>query len=667
MSDFELISNYKPQGDQPTAINNLVEGLYKGDRFQTLLGVTGSGKTYTMAQVINSVNRPVLVMSPNKTLAAQLCNEFKEFFPKNSVQYFVSYYDYYQPEAYVPTTDTYIEKDASINEQLERLRLSSTNALLTRRDVIIVASVSCIFNLGSPSLYKEKTLILSKGEKYERDEILLKLVKIKYQRNDIDFSPGTFRVKGDIVDIFPPYNDYAIRIELFGDDIKEICKFNYLTGEIIEKIAIIMISPATHFVIEPKRMEEILFEIEKDLDDRLKQLKSQDKLLEVQRLRMRTKFDLEMLREIGYCKGIENYSRYFSERKPGSTPYTLLDYFPDDFITFIDESHIAVPQINGMYRGDKSRKETLIEYGFRLPSALDNRPLRMKEFLNATNQVIFVSATPRDFEIENSSQVVEQIIRPTGLVDPDVEVRPIKGQIDNLMTQIEKRVNQNERVLITTLTKRMAENLTDYFLDMGIKSRYLHSEINTLERVKIIRELRKGDFDVLVGINLLREGLDLPEVSLVAILDADKEGFLRSETSLIQTIGRASRNIRGKVIMYADDVTDSMKRAIDETNRRRNIQLVFNKENNIEPQTIHKKISDILMATKVAEKIKIKDKIMKPGKILPDEIPKIILGLEEEMRLAAEELNFEYAAVLRDQIKELKKQIKGYEREEANY
>lgn len=667
MSDFELISNYKPQGDQPTAINNLVEGLYKGDRFQTLLGVTGSGKTYTMAQVINSVNRPVLVMSPNKTLAAQLCNEFKEFFPKNSVQYFVSYYDYYQPEAYVPTTDTYIEKDASINEQLERLRLSSTNALLTRRDVIIVASVSCIFNLGSPSLYKEKTLILSKGEKYERDEILLKLVKIKYQRNDIDFSPGTFRVKGDIVDIFPPYNDYAIRIELFGDDIKEICKFNYLTGEIIEKIAIIMISPATHFVIEPKRMEEILFEIEKDLDDRLKQLKSQDKLLEVQRLRMRTKFDLEMLREIGYCKGIENYSRYFSERKPGSTPYTLLDYFPDDFITFIDESHIAVPQINGMYRGDKSRKETLIEYGFRLPSALDNRPLRMKEFLNATNQVIFVSATPRDFEIENSSQVVEQIIRPTGLVDPDVEVRPIKGQIDNLMTQIEKRVNQNERVLITTLTKRMAENLTDYFLDMGIKSRYLHSEINTLERVKIIRELRKGDFDVLVGINLLREGLDLPEVSLVAILDADKEGFLRSETSLIQTIGRASRNIRGKVIMYADDVTDSMKRAIDETNRRRNIQLRFNEENNIEPQTIHKKISDILMATKVAEKIKIKDKIMKPGKILPDEIPKIILGLEEEMRLAAEELNFEYAAVLRDQIKELKKQIKGYEREEANY
>jgi len=658
MSDFELISNYKPQGDQPTAINKLVEGLYKGDRFQTLLGVTGSGKTYTMAQIINSVNRPVLVMSPNKTLAAQLCNEFKEFFPKNSVHYFVSYYDYYQPEAYVPTTDTYIEKDASINEQLERLRLSSTNALLTRRDVIIVASVSCIFNLGSPSLYKEKTLILSKGEKYERDEILLKLVKIKYQRNDIDFSPGTFRVKGDIVDIFPPYNDYAIRIELFGDDIKEICKFNYLTGEIIEKIAIIMISPATHFVIEPKRMEEILFEIEKDLDDRLKELKSQDKLLEVQRLRMRTKYDLEMLKEIGYCKGIENYSRYFSGREPGATPSTLLNYFPDDFITFIDESHIAVPQINGMYHGDRSRKETLIEYGFRLPSALDNRPLRMKEFLNAINQVIFVSATPRDFEIENSSQVVEQIIRPTGLVDPKVEVRKTTGQIDNLMTEIKKRTTQNERVLITTLTKRMAENLTDYFLDMSIKSRYLHSEIGTLERVKIIRELRKGDFDVLVGINLLREGLDLPEVSLVAILDADKEGFLRSETSLIQTIGRASRNIRGKVIMYADNITRSMKRAIDETNRRRDIQLVFNEENNIEPQTIHKKISDILMATKVAEKIMIKEKIMKPGKILPDEIPKIILGLEEEMKLAAEELNFEYAAVLRDQIKELKKQKK---------
>ena len=658
MPDFELISNYKPQGDQPTAINNLVEGLYKGNRFQTLLGVTGSGKTYTMAQVINSVNRPVLVMSPNKTLAAQLCNEFKEFFPKNSVQYFVSYYDYYQPEAYIPTTDTYIEKDASINEQLERLRLSSTNALLTRRDVIIVASVSCIFNLGSPSLYKEKTLTLTKGEKYERDEILLKLVKIKYQRNDIDFSPGTFRVKGDIVDIFPPYNDYAIRIELFGDEIEDIYKFNYLTGEIIEKIPIIMISPATHFVIEPKRMEEILFEIEKELDDRLKELKSQDKLLEVQRLRMRTKFDLEMLREIGYCKGIENYSRYFSEREPGSTPSTLLNYFPDDFITFIEESHIAVPQINGMYHGDKSRKETLIEYGFRLPSALDNRPLRMKEFLNSINQAIFVSATPADFEIENSSQVVEQIIRPTGLVDPVVEVKPIEGQIDNLMTEIEKRVNQNERVLITTLTKRMAENLTDYFLDIGIKSRYLHSEIDTLERVKIIRELRKGEFNVLVGINLLREGLDLPEVSLVAILDADKEGFLRSETSLIQTIGRASRNIRGKVIMYADNITNSMKRAIDETNRRRNIQLRFNEDNNIEPQTIHKKISDILMVTKVAEEEKVKEKIMKPGKILPDEIPKIILGLEEEMKLAAEELNFEYAAVLRDQIKELKKQTK---------
>jgi len=658
MPDFELISNYKPQGDQPSAINNLVEGLNKGDKFQTLLGVTGSGKTYTMAQVINSVNRPVLVMSPNKTLAAQLCNEFKEFFPKNSVQYFVSYYDYYQPEAYVPTTDTYIEKDASINEQLERLRLSSTNALLTRRDVIIVASVSCIFNLGSPSLYKEKTLILTKGEKYERDEILLKLVKIKYQRNDIDFSPGTFRAKGDIVDIFPPYSDYAIRIKLFGDDIEEIYKFNYLTGKMIEKIPVIMISPATHFVIESKRMEEILFEIEKELDDRLKELKFQDKLLEVQRLRMRTKFDLEMLKEIGYCKGIENYSRYFSGREPGSTPSTLLNYFPDDFITFIDESHIAVPQINGMYHGDRSRKETLIEYGFRLPSALDNRPLRMKEFLNSVNQAIFVSATPADFEIENSSQVVEQIIRPTGLVDPEVEVRITEGQIDNLMTEIEKRVNQNERVLITTLTKRMAENLTDYFLDMGIKSRYLHSEIGTLERVKIIRELRKGNFDVLVGINLLREGLDLPEVSLVAILDADKEGFLRSETSLIQTIGRASRNIRGKVIMYADNITRSMKRAIDETNRRRNVQLRFNEENNIEPQTIHKKISDILMATKVAEEENVKEKIKIPGKILPDEIPKIILGLEEEMRLAAEELNFEYAAVLRDQIKELKKQKK---------
>jgi len=655
MPDFKLTSNYKPQGDQPRAIENLVEGLYKCDRFQTLLGVTGSGKTYTMAQVINSVNRPILVMSPNKTLAAQLCNEFKEFFPKNSVHYFVSYYDYYQPEAYVPTTDTYIEKDASINKQLERLRLSSTNALLTRRDVIIVASVSCIFNLGSPSQYQEKTLILTEGDKYERDKILLKLVKIKYQRNDLDFSWGTFRVKGDVVDIFPPYEDNAIRIELFGNEIEKIIKINYITGEVIEKLPVVIISPATHFVTDPQRMGEIIYEIKKELDNRLKELESENKLIETQRLKMRTKYDLEMLGEIGYCKGIENYSRYFSGRKPGSTPSTLLDYFPDDFVIFIDESHIAVPQINGMYRGDRSRKETLIEYGFRLPSALDNRPLKMNEFLNAINQVIFVSATPADFEIKNSSQVVEQIIRPTGLVDPEVEVRPTKGQIDNLIMELKKRAAQNERVLITTLTKRMAENLTEYLLDMGIKSKYLHSEIDTLERVKIIRELRKGDFDVLVGINLLREGLDLPEVSLVVILDADKEGFLRTETSLIQTIGRASRNINGKVVMYADNITGSMKRAIDETNRRRSIQLKFNEENNIEPQTIHKKISDILMATKVAEKIKIKDKIIIPGKILPDEIPKIIAGLEEEMRLAAEELNFEYAAVLRDQIKELKK------------
>jgi excinuclease ABC subunit B len=657
MNNFELISNYKPQGDQPKAIKQLVKCLNNKNKFQTLLGVTGSGKTYTMAQVINKVNRPTLVMSPNKTLAAQLCNEFKEFFPKNSVQYFVSYYDYYQPEAYVPTTDTYIEKDASINEQLERLRLSATNALLTRRDVIIVASVSCIFNLGSPSQYQEKTLILAEGDKYERDTILLKLVKIRYERNDFDFIWGTFRVKGDVIDIFPPYEDNAIRIELFGDEIERIFRINYLTGEILERLHIIIISPATHFLTEQKTMDEILIEIEKELNNKLKELKSKNKLLEAQRLKMRTKYDLEMLREVGYCKGIENYSRYFQGREPGSTPPTLLDYFPDDFVTFIDESHIAIPQINGMYYGDKSRKETLIEHGFRLPSALDNRPLKMDEFLNSVNQVVFVSATPRPFEIKKSKQIVEQIIRPTGLVDPEVEVRKTKGQIDNLMMEIKKRADLNERVLVTTLTKRMAENLTDYLCDMGFKSRYLHSEIDTLERVKIIRELRKGEFDILVGINLLREGLDLPEVSLVAILDSDKEGYLRSDTSLIQTIGRASRNIRGKVIMYADRITDSMRRAIYETNRRRSIQLKFNEINNIEPQTIHKKISDILMATKVAEGEKIKKKKKIPIKISSDELPKLILGLEEEMRLAAEELNFEYAAVLRDQIKELKKQI----------
>jgi excinuclease ABC subunit B len=657
MNNFELISNYKPQGDQPKAIKQLVKCLNNKNKFQTLLGVTGSGKTYTMAQVINKVNRPTLVMSPNKTLAAQLCNEFKEFFPKNSVQYFVSYYDYYQPEAYVPTTDTYIEKDASINEQLERLRLSATNALLTRRDVIIVASVSCIFNLGSPSQYQEKTLILAEGDKYERDTILLKLVKIRYERNNFDFIWGTFRVKGDVIDIFPPYEDNAIRIELFGDEIERIFRINYLTGEILERLHIIIISPATHFLTEQKTMDEILIEIEKELNNKLKELKSKNKLLEAQRLKMRTKYDLEMLREVGYCKGIENYSRYFQGREPGSTPPTLLDYFPDDFVTFIDESHIAIPQINGMYYGDKSRKETLIEHGFRLPSALDNRPLKMDEFLSSVNQVVFVSATPRPFEIKKSKQIVEQIIRPTGLVDPEVEVRKTRGQIDNLMMEIKKRADLNERVLVTTLTKRMAENLTDYLCDMGFKSRYLHSEIDTLERVKIIRELRKGEFDILVGINLLREGLDLPEVSLVAILDSDKEGYLRSDTSLIQTIGRASRNIRGKVIMYADRITDSMRRAIYETNRRRSIQLKFNEINNIEPQTIHKKISDILMATKVAEGEKIKKKKKIPIKISSDELPKLILGLEEEMRLAAEELNFEYAAVLRDQIKELKKKI----------
>ncbi len=655
MTNFELISNYKPQGDQPKAIKQLVEGLNSENRFQTLLGVTGSGKTYTMAQVINKVNRPTLVMSPNKTLAAQLCNEFKEFFPKNSVQYFVSYYDYYQPEAYIPTTDTYIEKDASINEQLERLRLSATNALLTRRDVIIVASVSCIFNLGSPSQYQEKTLILAESDKYERDRILSKLVKIRYERNDFDFIWGTFRVKGDVIDIFPPYEDNAIRIELFGDEIERILRINYLTGEILERLPIIIISPAAHFLTDPKTMDEVLIEIEKELNDRLKELKSKNKLLEAHRLKMRTKYDLEMLRELGYCKGIENYSRYIQGREQGSTPPTLLDYFPDDFVTFIDESHIAIPQINGMYHGDRSRKETLIEHGFRLPSALDNRPLKMDEFLNSVNKVVFVSATPRPFEIKKSKQVVEQIIRPTGLVDPEVEVRNTTGQIDNLMMEIKKRADLNERVLVTTLTKRMAENLTDYLLDMGFKSRYLHSEINTLERVKIIRELRKGEFDILIGINLLREGLDLPEVSLVVILDSDKEGYLRSDTSLIQTIGRASRNIRGKVIMYADRITGSMKRAIDETNRRRDIQLKFNEVNNIEPQTIHKKISDILMATKVAEGEGIKKKKKIPIKISPDELPKLILGLEDEMRLAAEELNFEYAAVLRDQIEELKK------------
>ncbi|MDN4594381.1 excinuclease ABC subunit UvrB [Polycladomyces subterraneus] len=652
---FQLVSEYEPRGDQPKAIEQLTQGVLSGKKFQTLLGATGTGKTFTIAQTIARVNKPTLVIAPNKTLAAQLCGELKEFFPHNAVEYFVSYYDYYQPEAYVPQTDTYIEKDASINDEIDKLRHSATSALLERRDVIIVASVSCIYGLGSPDEYRDQVLSLRVGMERDRNEVLRKLVDIQYQRNDLNFIRGTFRVRGDVLEIFPvSRSEQAIRVEFFGDEIDRIREIDVITGEIIGDREHVAIFPASHYVTREEVMRRALRDIEQELQERLAELRDQGKLLEAQRLEQRTRYDMEMMREMGFCSGIENYSRHLVGKKAGEPPYTLLDYFPDDYLMVIDESHVTVPQIRGMYNGDMSRKEVLVEHGFRLPSAKDNRPLKFEEFEERINQVIFVSATPGPYELEKAPNVVEQIIRPTGLVDPKVHVRPIEGQIDDLIGEIHKRIERDERVLVTTLTKKMAEDLTDYLKDVGIKVRYLHSDIKTIERMQILRDLRLGEFDVLVGINLLREGLDLPEVSLVAILDADKEGFLRAERSLIQTIGRAARNANGEVIMYADTITESMRKAIDETERRRRIQIAYNEQHGITPQTVRKKVRDVIEATKVAEDGPTYETANRAGKMTKKERQRLIAQLEKEMKAAAKELEFERAAELRDMIIELK-------------
>ena len=655
---FKLKSDFKPQGDQPQAIDALVDGLEKGERYQTLVGVTGSGKTFTMANIIERFQRPTLVLAHNKTLAAQLCSEFKVFFPDNAVEYFVSYYDYYQPEAYVPSTDMYIEKDASINEEIDKLRHSATSALFERRDVIIVASVSCIYGLGNPAEYRDLTLSLRPGMIRDMDEVLHKLVDIQYQRNDINFVRGTFRVRGDVLEIFPASSsERAVRVEFFGDEIDRITEIDVLTGEILGYRNHVAIFPASHYASSRERLERAIAQIERDLEIRVKELRDQDRLLEAQRLLQRTNYDIEMMREIGYCNGIENYSRYMDGRKPGEPPYTLLDYFPEDFLMFIDESHVTIPQVRGMYAGDRSRKDNLVEYGFRLPAAYDNRPLTFEEFEKKICRVIYVSATPGPYELSKSTRVVEQIIRPTGLVDPEVVVRPIEGQIDDLISEIHRCTKNNERVLVTTLPKKMAESLTEYLREMDIRVRYLDSDIDNIERMDIRRDLRKGEFVGIVGTDVLRGGLDLPEVSLVAILDADKEGFLRSETSLIQTIGRAARNVNGKVIMYADSITDSMRRAINETNRRRRLQMEFNKKHGITPKTIEKGIHDIIEATKVAEQpadyhVDTKEKLS------ADDIRALIEKLEAEMRAAAEALEFEKAANLRDEILSLREQLK---------
>ncbi len=662
MTKFDLKSSYKPSGDQPRAIEELTRGIRRGDRFQTLLGVTGSGKTFTMAHVIANVGRPTLVISPNKTLAAQLYGEFKSLFPHNAVEYFISYYDYYQPEAYIPQTDTYIEKDTSINDEIDRLRLKATSALLQREDVIVVASVSCIYGLGSPAEFQGLYLPLKVGQHIDRDDILARLVDIYYTRNDIDFSRGTFRVRGDVVEIFPAYEEDPLRVELFGDEIDQISKINGITGEVLEELPEVAIYPAKHFVTTPETLKRAILSIREELAERLQEFRAQGKLLEAQRLEMRTNYDIEMMLEIGYCSGIENYSRHLTGRKPGQRPYTLLDYFPENFLTIIDESHVTVPQIRAMYHGDRSRKEVLVEHGFRLPSALDNRPLRFEEFEQLVNQVIFVSATPADYELEKSGGVVvEQIIRPTGLMDPEVDVRPVRNQIDDLIAEIRERTARNERVLVTTLTKRMAEDLTDYLRGVGIRVRYLHSEIDAIERVEILRDLRLHDFDVLVGINLLREGLDLPEVSLVAVLDADKEGFLRSERSLMQIAGRAARNAAGKVILYADTVTDSMQKVINETNRRRAIQQKYNEEHGITPQTIYKSADEIRGATRVADSRSARWEKPSRKRLLPSEKmdrEEMLELLEKQMKEAAANLEFERAAELRDEIRRLKTNVK---------
>lgn len=653
---FKLVSDYRPRGDQPQAIAALTEGINSGHKHQVLLGVTGSGKTYTIANVIEQVQRPTLVLAHNKTLAAQLCSEFKEFFPHNAVEYFVSYYDYYQPEAYIPQTDTYIEKDALINEEIDKLRHAATSALFERRDVIIVASVSCIYGLGSPEDYQMLGLSLRPGMLKDRDEILRHLVDIQYSRNDVNFQRGTFRVRGDCLEIYPvSQSEQAIRVEFWGDEIERITEINVLTGEVLGERHHVAIYPASHFVTSEENMERAIRSIEAELKERLQELRAQGKLLEAQRLEQRTRYDLEMMREIGFCTGIENYSRHLDGRLPGQPPNTLLDYFPSDYLLVVDESHVTIPQVRGMYAGDRSRKQTLVEHGFRLPSALDNRPLTFDEFCSRLNQVIYVSATPGPYEMSIAEQVVEQIIRPTGLVDPVIEVRPIEGQIEDLYAEIRKCIERDERVLVTTLTKKMAEDLTDYFSEMGLKVRYLHSDIDTIERMEIVRDLRLGVFDVLVGINLLREGLDLPEVSLVAILDADKEGFLRSEASLIQTAGRAARNVNGKVIMYADTITGSMQRAIDETNRRRALQIEYNRRHGITPQTVRKAVREIIEATKAAEEKRPYVAASKLERMTKEEVNDLLLHLESQMRTAARELDFERAAELRDMIFDIKK------------
>ncbi len=660
MPDFRLNPAYTPVADQPKARDELAAGLDAGERFQTLLGVTGSGKTATMAFAIERVQRPALVIAHNKTLAAQLCNEFREFFPDNAVEYFVSYYDYYQPEAYVPSQDLYIEKDSSINDEIERLRHAATAALLGRRDTIVVASVSCIFGLGSPEKYDRMMLMLKRGDMVDRDGVLRKLVDIQYSRNDQALGRGTFRVRGETLEVFPAYAESAYRAVFFGDEIEAVQHFDPLTGEVYADLEYAAVWPATHYATDRETIERAVGEIRDELEQRTKELEAEGKLLESHRLRQRTQFDMEMLRELGFCSGIENYSRILDDRAPGERPFCLLDFFPDDMVCFIDESHQTVPQIGGMYEGDRSRKQTLVDYGFRLPSALDNRPQRFEEFLDITGQIVMVSATPGDFERGHSSRIVQQIVRPTGVVDPEVEVRETKNQIDDLMNEVRARAEAGERALVTTLTKKMAEDLTDYLMEYGFRVRYLHSEVDTLERIQIIRDLRLGEFDVLVGVNLLREGLDLPEVSLVAIVDADKEGFLRGETSLIQTIGRAARNVRGRVIMYADQRSAAMRRAIDETDRRRAIQVAYNEERGITPETVRKGISDISDFLALESKVPTKGRRTRSAAeegMSAEEIARTMVELEEEMLAAAEELRFEYAARLRDEIKSLRREL----------
>ena len=673
MSEFKLQAPYRPMGDQPAAIDQLVEGLHNGDKHQVLLGATGTGKTFTMASVIERVQRPTLVIAHNKTLAAQLFAEFKDFFPENAVEYFVSYYDYYQPEAYVPQHDLYIEKETEINEEIDRLRLSATTSVMSRRDVVVVASVSCIYGIGSPEAYGRVVLHLEQGGLYRRRAVLRQLVESHYERNDLELRPGAFRVRGDTLEVIPAYGQTGYRLEFFGEELERIVEFNPLTGEILAQRERVAIYPAKHFITEDEKLQAAIQDIRVELEERLSWLRSQDKLLEAQRLEQRTHYDLEMLREVGYCAGIENYSRHLDQRPAGSPPWTMIDYFPPDYLLIIDESHMTVPQIRGMYAGDLSRKQNLVDFGFRLPSALDNRPLNFNEFESRAGQVIYTTATPGPYELERANQVVEQIIRPTGLVDPEVEIRPVEGQIDDLLGEIKKRVEVGERALVTTLTKRMAEDLSDYLLELGIKVHYLHSEIDTIERVEILRDLRLGVYDVVVGINLLREGLDLPEVSLVAILDADKEGFLRSGTSLVQTIGRAARHVNGRVLMYADHVTDSMRFAIDETERRRAKQIAYNQEHGIEPMSIIKAVRDLTdqVAARAAAESKADYTVFTPAQLPKDELSHLIDQLEAQMRSAAEGLEFEKAAALRDQIYELrdaladKENLKPWERARA--